>query len=139
MYVDIVYHRTCTFQIGYHIVFCTKYRYKVLKGFESEDLKRILTDIAHEKGFDIIQMAVAEDHVHLFVSAPPHVSISAIVKWVKGISARQMFVIRPGLKKKLYRGHLWNPSYYAGTVGEISEKTIKQYIENQKTSYRGKG
>src|SRR5512143_1943999 len=137
MSMDIVYHRTCTYQIGYHIVFCTKYRYKMLDGLVSVDLKRFLADIAKEKGFEIRQMTVAEDHVHLFVSAPPHISISAIVKWVKGISARQMFVKRPGLKKKLYRGHLWNPSYYACTVGEISEKTVKRYIENQKTSYKG--
>jgi len=44
---------------------------------------------------------------------------------------------RPGLRKKLYKGHLWNPSYYVGTVGEFSESTVKRYIENQKTSYRG--
>jgi putative transposase len=135
--MDIVQHRTCTYQIGYHIVFCTKYRYKMLVGTVSEDLKRILAAVAKEKGFDIGEMAVGEDHVHLFITAPPHISVSSLVKWVKGISARRMFMKRPGLKKKLYKGHLWNPSYYVGTVGEIRESTVKRYIENQKTSYRG--
>ena len=135
--MDIVHHRTCTYQIGYHVVFCTKYRYKMLVGTVSEDLKRILTDVAKEKGFDIREMAVGEDHVHLFITAPPRISISSLVKLVKGISARHMFMKRPGLRKKLYKGHLWNPSYYVGTVGEFSESTVKRYIENQKTSYRG--
>ncbi len=101
--MDIVHHRTCTYQIRYHIVFCTKYRYKMLVGTVSEDLKRILTDVAKEKGFDIREMAVGEDHVHLIIKAPPHISISSLVKWVKGISARHMFMKRPGLKKKLYK------------------------------------
>jgi putative transposase len=136
--MDIKHHRTCTYQIGYHIVFCTKYRYRLLAGAVEDDLKRVFLEIGREKGFEIGEMSIGEDHVHLFLSAPPHVSISSLVKWVKGISARLLFIKRPGLKKKLYKGHLWNPSYYVGTVGDISEKTVKRYIENQKTSYRGK-
>jgi putative transposase len=78
----------------------------MLVGTVAEDVKRILTDIAKEKGFDIREMAVGEDDVHVFITAPPHVSISSLVKWVQGISARHMFMKQPGLKKKLYKGHL---------------------------------
>jgi putative transposase len=134
MYMDIVHHRTCVYQIGYHIVFCTKYRARVLSGKVAHELERILYAIAKEYGFEVRHLALGEDHVHVFISAPPHVSISFIVKWVKGITARKIFVKHPELKRKLHRGHLWNPSYYAGTVGEISEETVKRYIESQKST-----
>lgn len=133
MYMEITHRRTCVYQTGYHIVFCTKYRLKVLVGKVAEDLKDILFSIAGEKGFLIGQMETNEDHVHLFVSAPPHVSISTLVKWIKGISAWQIFQQHPEIKKQLYRGHLWNPSYYVGTVGDMSEEVVRRYIEAQQS------
>lgn len=134
--MEIVHHRTCVYQIGYHIVFCTKSRAKVLSGVVSDELGNNLYAIAKEYGFEVRHLAIGEDRVHLFVSAPPHISISSIVKWAKGISARKLFMKQPGLKKKLRRGHLWNPSYYVGTVGEISEETVKRYIESQKVTVK---
>lgn len=98
-----------------------------------DDSKQVIQSIAKEKGFDIIQMEVNEDHVHLFVSALPRVSISTLVKWIKGISARRLFELNPSLKKQLYRGHLWNPSYYVGTAGDMSEDVVRKYIESQKS------
>ena len=130
--MDIIHRRTCVYKIGYHVVFCTKYRQGILNERVARSVKKILLAVAEEKGFAIRQMETGLDHVHLFVSAPPHISISILVKWIKGISARQLFVMRPELKKKLYRGHLWNPSYYVGTVGDVSEKVVKKYIESQK-------
>jgi putative transposase len=96
-------------------------------------LKRVLHEIEDEKGFEIKQMETSEDHIHLFVSAPPHVSISTLVKWLKGISARRILKANPSLQKQLYRGHLWNPSYYVGTAGDMSEEVIRKYIESQKS------
>lgn len=71
------------------------------------------------------------DHVHCFVSAPPKLSISKIVKILKGTSARLLFIQFPELKTKLYKHTLWNPSYYVETIGCISESVVKKYIENQ--------
>ena len=133
MYMQIQHRRTCVYQIGYHIVFCTKYRKAILLDKLCDDSKQVILTIAKEKGFDIVQMEINEDHVHLFISALPHVSISTLVKWIKGISARRLFELNPSLKKQLYRGHLWNPSYYIGTVGDMSEDVVRRYIESQKS------
>ena len=86
-----------------------------------------------EKGFEVARVEVGEqDHVHLFVSAHPKIESSYIVKMVKGISARKLFLKFPKLKKKLWKGHLWNPSYYIETIDSISEDVIRKYIEAQK-------
>ena len=86
---------------------------------------------------------MSQDHVHIFASAHPKIAPSYIVKMIKGITARKLFLEFPELKKKLWKGHLWNPSYYIETKGSISDKSIdlsdymeqdviKKYIENQK-------
>ncbi len=130
--METVHRRTCVYQIGYHIVFCTKYRRDVLAGRVSDMVKKTVAEVAAEKGFEVATMETGDDRVHLFVSAPPHISISVLVKWIKGITARKLFVHYPALRKKLYRGHLWNPSFYVGTVGDMSEQVVKKYIESQK-------
>jgi len=86
-----------------------------------------------EKGFEVAMVEVGEqDHVHLFVPAHPKIPPSYIVKMVKGISARKLFLKFPEIKKKLWKGHLWNPSYYIETIASISEDVIRKYIEAQK-------
>jgi putative transposase len=98
-----------------------------------EYLNMVLTQTAAEKGFTIHQAEVGhEDHVHLFVSAHPKVAPSYIVKMIKGISGRKVLLKFPEVKKKLWKGHLWNSSYYIETIGSISEDAIRKYIENQK-------
>ncbi len=119
--------RTCVYNCNYYIVFSTKYRRKVLTPEVEDYLKRVVVEIGIEKGFEVAMVEVEEqDHVHLFVSAHPKIAPSYIVKMVKGISARKLFLKFPELKKKLWKGHLWNPSYYIETIGSISED-----IENQ--------
>jgi len=96
-------------------------------------LRKVIIETGIEKGFDVAMVEVGDqDHVHLFVSAHPKVAPSYIVKMVKGISARKLFLRFPELKKKLWKGHLWNPSYYIETIGSISKDVIRRYIENQK-------
>jgi len=73
------------------------------------------------------------DHVHLLASAPPHVSISSLVKILKGASARRLFVRHPELKQRLWRGHLWNPSYDVGTVGDMSADVVARDIASQQS------
>ncbi|MDD4358050.1 MAG: IS200/IS605 family transposase [Smithellaceae bacterium] len=126
-----VHHRTCVYCIGYHIVFCTKYRRKVLQKEIDSSLKEIITVTAVDKGFEIGAIETGLDHVHVFISAAPHVPVSDLVKWIKGISARKLFMIFPGLKKQTGE-HLWNPSYYVGTVGDMSADVVRRYIESQK-------
>ena len=124
--------RTCVFNINYHIVWSTKHRRKVLTPNIENRLKEILINVGKEKGFEIAEIEVGtEDHVHVFVSAIPKISISYIAKMMKGISGRLLLKEYPELSKKLYKGELWNPSYYVETIGSISEEAIKRYIQEQ--------
>ena len=129
---DSVHDRTTVYNTRYHIVWSVKYRKDVLIGKVEKSLKQILIDIANEKEFIIKEMEIMSDHVHLFVSAKPKYSPGYIYKMLKGISGRRLFIKYPGLKKKLYKGHLWNSSTYIETVGHISEDTIEKYILDQK-------
>jgi len=79
-------------------------------------------------------MEVMPDHIHIFISAPPFEAPTDIVKILKGVTARRLFMEFPDLKKKLWKGSIWSPSYYVGTAGHVSAETIKRYIEEQKSS-----
>jgi len=130
---NIQHARTCVYNVNYHIVWSVKYRKTVLKGGIDEYLKSILLEIAAGKGFTIHTMEVMPDHIHVFVSAHPKIAPSYIVKMLKGISGRLLFMNYPELKEQLWKGHLWNSSFYIETIGSISEEAIKKYIERQKT------
>ena len=124
--------RTCVFNINYHIVWSTKYRRKVLNDDIEKRLKEILADVGKEKGFDIAEIEVGQkDHVHVFVSAIPKISISYIAKMMKGISGRLLLKEFPEISKQLWNGELWNPSYYVETIGSVSLEAIRKYIQNQ--------
>ena len=125
--------RTCVYNINYHIVWCVKYRRKVLSQKISERLYELCHEIAKAKGFTIVEIKAGEnDHVHCFVSAPPKISITQIVKYLKGISGNRLLEEFPELRKSLWKGHLWNGSYFVETIGSTSEDNIRRYIERQK-------
>lgn len=129
---NYTYSRTCVYNINYHIVWCTKYRRRVLTSSVEERLRTILTNIGIEKGFTVVVSKVGEqDHVHCFVSAPPKLSVTDIVRYLKGISGRYLFIEFPEIKDQLWHGHLWNDSYFVETIGSTSEDNIKKYIERQ--------
>lgn len=123
--------RTGVYNINYHIIWTVKYRQKILKGEVKDFLKEELYRIAEDKGFTISAMETDIDHIHLFVSAAPKVSISYIIKMCKGISGRKMFLNFPHLKDTLWRGELWSNSYFVETIGSTNEEVIKNYIESQ--------
>jgi putative transposase len=129
---NLVHDRTTVHNIGYHIVWSVKYRRKILVGKIEASLKQILLEIAEEKKFLIKEMECDSDHVHIFVSAKPKIAPAYIYKMLKGISARRLFIKHPEIKKKLWGGHLWNPSTYIETIGHISEETVEKYIQDQK-------
>ena len=119
---NLIHDRSVVHNMGYHIVWAVKYRRKILTGEIESSLKEILTEISEDKGFEIKEMECDGDHIHVFVSAKPKFAPSYLYKMMKGISAR-----------KLWGGHMWNPSTYIETIGHISEETVKKYIQNQKT------
>ena len=104
---NYTYARTCVYNINYHIVWCTKYRRKVLTPAIEARLQEILDEIGKEKGFTVAMAEVGEqDHIHCFVSAPPKLSVTDIVRYLKGISGRFLFIEFPEIKDKLWNGHL---------------------------------
>lgn len=132
----ITHARTCVYNINYHMVWSVKYRRKVLSLEIEKRMQEIVQEIAEDKNFLVHLCEVGEnDHVHVFVSAAPKLSISYIVKMLKGITARKLFMEFPELKKSLWKGVLWNHSYYVETIGSVSEENIRKYIEKQKNSY----
>ena len=122
----------CVYNTWYHLVWSTKYRRKVLVAPIDEAAKKLFQEICQTHGYEVQGMEVMPDHVHLFFSIPPAEAVAVVVKKIKGASARLLFLQFPELKKRLWDGHLWNPSYYVGTAGAVSSETIKRYIENQK-------
>ena len=118
------------YNIGYHFIWCPKYRRKVLVGDVEARLREIFLEKANELGITIETMEIMPDHVHLFVKSPPTLAPHFIVQQLKGVSScllRQEF---PHLRSRLPT--LWTRSYYCESVGHISEETIKRYIEDQK-------
>lgn len=116
--------------INYHIIWCPKYRRKILVNGVDDRLKEVLTDIAEEMGCSIQTMEVMPDHIHIFLKGVPTLPIHLIVRSLKGKSSKILRQEFPHLKKRL--PCLWTRSYYCETVGCINEETIKKYIENQK-------
>lgn len=118
------------------MVWSVKYRRKILTAEIETYLKELVQQIADEKGFTVHLFECGErDHVHCFVSAPPKLSITAIVKYLKGITGRKLFERFPEIRSKLWKGELWNHSYYVETVGSVSEENIRRYIEHQGKAY----
>jgi len=125
--------RHCTYNINYHIVFCPKYRRKVIKGKIETVIKNTILDICNTYGYNLIQLETMPDHLHIFLSAPPAIAPAEIVKTLKSITANTVFKIFPRLKRRYFWGSgLWSRGYYVGTAGNVSAETIKRYIENQK-------
>ena len=133
---NLIHYRTSVCNINYHMVWSVKYRRKILTPEVEAYLKQLVQEIAQSKGFAVQLFECGEqDHIHCFVTAPPKLSVTDIVKYLKGITGRKLFETYPDLKSKLWRGELWNHSYYCETIGSVSEENIKRYIEHQSKLY----
>jgi putative transposase len=117
--------------IQYHIIWITKYRYKVLKGHIAERLRELLRQSCEAREIKIIRGSISTDHVHMLLSCPPVLSPSKIVQYLKGRSSKLLQDEFQELRKRYWGQHLWAAGYYCGTVGAVTEEQIKAYIENQ--------
>lgn len=132
--MDVTNGRGYVYSIQYHIVWCVKYRHKVLEGQVEKRLLELLKQIAVDNGFDILEINTDKDHVHLLINCSPQHYIPNMIKAMKGVSARLLMKeYGNSLRKKLWGGHLWNPSYFVATGSENTEEQIRKYIQNQKT------
>ncbi len=118
------------FSLKHHIVWCPKYRRSVLTPPVDARLKELLTEVASEQGMTIHAVEVMPDHVHLFVESDPTLCVAEIVNRFKGRTSRILRQEFPSLRSRLPT--LWSRSYFAATVGAVSEATIRRYIEAQR-------
>lgn len=130
--MNIVHGRGYVYGLQYHIVFCVKNRKPILVGEVETRLRDIFLTIAEDNNFTIEEMNMDKDHVHFLVSCSPQNYIPTMMKALKGVSAHKLFKQMPELKEQLYKGHLWNPSYFVATVSENTETQIREYIRKQK-------
>ena len=119
------------YNLGYHVVFCPKYRRKVLIDGIDERLKELLEEKASELEITIESMEVMPDHVRLFIRSKPTYAIHFVVNQLKGYSSVKLRKEFPKLRSRLPT--LWTRSYFVESVGRISEETVRKYIENQKS------
>ena len=127
--------RTSVYDFHFDLVFVTKYRKLIFDTIEKqEELKTLLASFAQKNGSTIESIEVMPNHVHLVLSFPPKFAPSSIVKSFKGAAAREWFKLHPEDKQKLYKGHLWSPSFFMQTVGVVSQETVTEYVENQLTN-----
>ena len=121
---------TAIHNLGYHIIWCVKYRRRALVNGVDTRLKELLLEKAASMGLTIENMEVMPEHVHLFVKSPPIHAPHFIVGQLKGFSSRMLRSEFPKLKSRLPT--LWTRSYYIESVGHISQETVKKYIDDQK-------
>ncbi len=121
------------YKIRYHMVFCVKYRKKLLYDKDRiEFLKYICSEIEQRYSFVFDAIGTDGDHVHVFVGAAPRYAPSKIMQIIKSIVARELFKRFPDIKKQLWGGHFWSEGGYIGTVGDgVTSEIVKEYINNQ--------
>lgn len=123
-----------TYDLKYHLVWITKYRKKVMVGVVAENVRSILREICRQNDVEIIRGHVSKDHVHLFVSVPPYISISTLMQTLKGKSSRKLLSISKELQKQFWGRHLWARGYFAASSGNVTDEVIMKYIETQDIS-----
>lgn len=120
------------YSLAYHLVWIPKYRRRVLVGDVHVETKRLIQECCERQGLTLLAVETDEDHIHVFVSAPPRFSPALIANLLKGYTSRFLREKYPHLKKMCGKEPLWTSSYYLGTAGAVSAETIKRYIvENQ--------
>ncbi|MBL0026821.1 MAG: IS200/IS605 family transposase [Saprospiraceae bacterium] len=120
-----------TYDCKYHIVWITKYRKKVMSGVIAERIRELLRQICKEKDVEIIKGHVSKDHIHLFVSVPPHLAVSKSVQSLKGKSSYKLLGENKELSKQFWGRHLWARGYFVATSGNVTDEVIMEYIKNQ--------
>ena len=118
------------FNIEYHFVWVTKYRYKVLKGDVAERVRELVRQTCEAFELRILSGVVSGDHVHLLISAPPTMAPSEIMRRIKGRSASKLFEEYPKLKERYWGRHFWARGYFCATAGQVTEGMIKSYLEH---------
>jgi putative transposase len=122
------------YDIKYHVIWVTKYRYKILGGNIAKRLRELIRQGCEARGITIVSGNIRKDHIHLLLSCPPSIAPNKVVQYLKGRSSCLLQEEFSDLKKRYWGQRLWSGGYFCATVGSVTEETIKQYIENQETT-----
>ena len=116
---------------SYHLVWCTKYRHKVLVGEVKKECVRVLDDIGRRLGYLLHELTVEADHVHLVVTIPPRVSVSEAFRRLKGASSRILRKRFPEMVRKYFWGSgLWSPGKFFRSIGDVTREMVKAYLRD---------
>lgn len=119
------------YSIKYHLVWITKYRKRVLTGRIGERTRDLIRLVCKTNEVEILAGHVSTDHVHLMVFAPPHLSVSKLVQYIKGYTSRKLLMENKELNKQYWGQHLWARGYFAASSGNVTDEIIREYIERQ--------
>lgn len=117
--------RHSVYNINYHLVWCPKYRKKILIGEVKDLVEKTIKEVCNARGWELISLSVQPDHLHAFLSVSPIFSPMFVVKVLKGTTAVR------AVKEHRFAKRFWSPSYYVGTAGTVTEQTIQKYIQEQ--------
>ena len=124
-----------TYLCNYHVVFCPKYRFRVMRGKIGQKVRDWIRKICEWKGIEILEGHVSRDHVHLVLSIPPKYAVSEIIGTIKGRVAIRLFKENPEFRKKYWGKRFWARGYFVSTIG-VDERIIRQYIQKQEMKER---
>ena len=119
------------YDLKYHIVWITKYRKPLLRGYVAERARTLIREICRADDAEIIRGHISRDHVHLFVSVPPHTAVGKFIQYVKGKTSRKLLMEYKVLGRECWGRHLWGRGYFVASSGNVTDEVVKQYIENQ--------
>ena len=128
--MDYRYGSHTVFNIEYHFVWVTKYRYQVLTGDVALRIRELVRQTCDIFEIRILKGVISKDHVHLLVSAPPTMAPSEIMRRIKGRTSSKMFEEFPNLKKRYWGRHFWARGYFCVTAGQVTDEMIKEYLEH---------
>lgn len=119
------------FDIKYHLVWTTKYKKPILKGRIGVRVRDLIREICDANSVQIIRGHVSQDHIHIFISVPPQLSIAKLTQYLKGKTSRKILMENPKLNRSFWGKHFWSRGYFVATSGTITDETVMEYIHNQ--------
>ncbi|MCL6558908.1 MAG: IS200/IS605 family transposase [Firmicutes bacterium] len=119
------------YSLRFHYVCCVKYRRKVLTPEVTGFLKKANKSVAEKFGVQIIEQEADQDHIHIIFASRPQIQLSKFINSLKSITAKLIFRHFPEVRKHLWGGHFWSPSYFLATVGEVKLEDVKRYVQSQ--------
>ncbi len=128
-----------TYDLKYHLIWITKYRKPVMGGKIAQRARELIRQVCKNYEVEILAGHISKDHVHLLVSAPPHLSVSKLVQYIKGYSSRKLMMEFKEINKQFWGQYLWARGYFAASSGTVTDEVIMEYIKNQDIEENQKG